>query len=214
MLTFGGHKGSALAAMVELAGPLIGDATSKESLAYDDGTGSSPYGGELIIALDPERFLGADRAKYFASAEAMFADMQAQGARIPANAVIGSGGRANETAWRSPRRCTTKSWRCAISAGLIPRAGNPARASFILPERVAVQALAPYRFGIPAGEVFRLFTRLHLMPHVFLPPDRFLSSQRWASLFNRPLQNARFLSGNGRRLSGGVQRPVPNGAIT
>ncbi|PYA72023.1 oxidoreductase, partial [Serratia marcescens] len=37
----------------------------------------------LIIALDPERFLGADRAKYFASAEAMFADMQAQGARIP-----------------------------------------------------------------------------------------------------------------------------------
>lgn len=84
MLTFGGHKGSALAAMVELlAGPLIGDMTSKESLAYDDGTGSSPYGGELIIALDPERFLGADRAKYFASAEAMFADMQAQGARIP-----------------------------------------------------------------------------------------------------------------------------------
>ncbi|MGQ7763538.1 hypothetical protein ACUN6B_14340 [Serratia sp. IR-2025] len=71
-----------------------------------------------------------------------------------------------------------------------------------------MQALAPYRFGIPAGEVFRLFTRLHLMPHVFLPPDRFLSSQRWASLFNRPLQNARFLSGNGRRLSGGVQRPV------
>ena len=36
MLTFGGHKGSALAAMVELiAGPLIGDMTSKESLAYD-----------------------------------------------------------------------------------------------------------------------------------------------------------------------------------
>ncbi|WP_229597787.1 Ldh family oxidoreductase, partial [Serratia marcescens] len=84
MLTFGGHKGSALAAMVELlAGPLIGDMTSKESLAYDDGTGSSPYGGELVIALDPERFLGADKAKYFAGAEAMFADMQAQGARIP-----------------------------------------------------------------------------------------------------------------------------------
>jgi delta1-piperideine-2-carboxylate reductase len=84
MLTFGGHKGSALAAMVELlAGPLIGDLTSKESLAYDERTGSSPYGGELVIALDPERFLGADRAKYFARAEAMFADMQAQGARIP-----------------------------------------------------------------------------------------------------------------------------------
>ena len=102
MLTFGGHKGSALAAMVELlAGPLIGDMTSKESLAYDDGTGSSPYGGELIIALDPERFLGADRAKYFASAERCLLIWRKAHAS-PANAVIGSGGRANETAWRSP----------------------------------------------------------------------------------------------------------------
>ncbi len=109
MLTFGGHKGSALAAMVELlAGPLIGDMTSKESLAYDDGTGSSPYGGELVIALDPERFLGADKAKYFAGAEAMFADMQAQAPASPANAVIGNGTRASNTAWKSPRRCTTK----------------------------------------------------------------------------------------------------------
>ncbi|WP_430909928.1 Ldh family oxidoreductase, partial [Klebsiella sp. H32] len=40
MLTFGGHKGSALAAMVELlAGPLIGDMTSAESLAWDNGAG-------------------------------------------------------------------------------------------------------------------------------------------------------------------------------
>jgi len=84
MLTFGGHKGSALAAMVELlAGPLIGDMTSKESLAYDRQTGSSPYGGELIIAMDPERFMGADNAVHFARAEALFADMSGQGARIP-----------------------------------------------------------------------------------------------------------------------------------
>lgn len=60
MLTFGGHKGSALAAMVELlAGPLIGDMTSAESLAWDNGAGGLPYGGELILALDPQRFLGA-----------------------------------------------------------------------------------------------------------------------------------------------------------
>lgn len=58
MLTFGGHKGSALAAMVELlAGPLIGDMTSAESLAWDNGAGGLPYGGELILALDPVRFL-------------------------------------------------------------------------------------------------------------------------------------------------------------
>lgn len=51
MLTFGGHKGSALAAMVELlAGPLIGDMTSAESLAWDKGAGGLPYGGELILA--------------------------------------------------------------------------------------------------------------------------------------------------------------------
>lgn len=57
MLTFGGHKGSALAAMVELlAGPLIGDMTSAESLAWDNGAGGLPYGGELILALDPQRF--------------------------------------------------------------------------------------------------------------------------------------------------------------
>jgi LDH2 family malate/lactate/ureidoglycolate dehydrogenase len=84
MLTFGGHKGSALAAMVELiAGPLIGDMTSKESLAYDRQTGSSPYGGELIIAMDPDRFLGADKAAHLARAETLFADMSEQGARIP-----------------------------------------------------------------------------------------------------------------------------------
>jgi hypothetical protein len=43
MLTFGGYKGSALAAMVELlAGPLIGDMTSAESLAWDNGAGGLP----------------------------------------------------------------------------------------------------------------------------------------------------------------------------
>ena len=43
MLPFGGHKGSALAAMIELiAGPLIGDMTSMESLAYDDGANAAP----------------------------------------------------------------------------------------------------------------------------------------------------------------------------
>lgn len=64
MLTFGGHKGSAFAAMVELlAGPLIGDMTSAESLAWDEGAGGLPYGGELILALDPTRFW-AKRLKY------------------------------------------------------------------------------------------------------------------------------------------------------
>lgn len=84
MLTFGGHKGSALAAMVELiAGPLIGDMTSAESLAWDGGAEALPFGGELIIALDPERFLGAGAADSLKRAEALFQAMQSQGARLP-----------------------------------------------------------------------------------------------------------------------------------
>ena len=84
MLTFGGHKGSALAAMVELiAGPLIGDLTSAESLAYDAGSKSSPYHGELIIALDPQRFLGAAADAHLARAETLFDGIEGQGARLP-----------------------------------------------------------------------------------------------------------------------------------
>lgn len=84
MRTFGGHKGSALAAMVELiAGPLIGDRTSAESIAADSGAGASPLGGELIIAIDPAGFLGDAVAEHLARAEAMFDAIEAQGARLP-----------------------------------------------------------------------------------------------------------------------------------
>lgn len=84
MRTFGGHKGSALAAMVELiAGPLIGDMTSAESLAADRGRGGSPMGGELIVAIDPAGFLGDMVDAHLARAEAMFAAITEQGARLP-----------------------------------------------------------------------------------------------------------------------------------
>lgn len=84
LLTFGGHKGSALAAMVELiAGPLIGDLTSAESLAIDAGRKASPLGGELIIALDPAGFLGSAAAEHMRRAEAVFEAITSQGARLP-----------------------------------------------------------------------------------------------------------------------------------
>ena len=84
MRTFGGHKGSALALMVELlAGPLIGDLTSAESIAWDAGRKGSPLGGELIIALDPAGFLGAAAAEHLARAETVFAAIEGQGARVP-----------------------------------------------------------------------------------------------------------------------------------
>ncbi len=84
MRTFGGHKGSALALMVELlAGPLLGDLTSAESIAWDAGRKGSPLGGELIVALDPAGFLGAAAAEQMARAESVFAAIEGQGARVP-----------------------------------------------------------------------------------------------------------------------------------
>lgn len=84
MRTFGGHKGSALAAMVELiAGPLIGDMTSQQSIEADAGRMGSPIGGELIIAIDPAGFLGDALDTYLAQGEAMFAAIEGQGARLP-----------------------------------------------------------------------------------------------------------------------------------
>jgi LDH2 family malate/lactate/ureidoglycolate dehydrogenase len=84
MLTFGGHKGSALSAMIELmAGPLIGDLTSAESMAFDEGVGAAPCHGELILAFDPKVFLGADAAQHVARAETMFDAIVGQGARLP-----------------------------------------------------------------------------------------------------------------------------------
>jgi delta1-piperideine-2-carboxylate reductase len=84
MLPFGDHKGSALAAMIELiAGPLIGDMTSVESLAYDEGAGAAPYGGELILAIDPAGFLGAAAAEHLSRAEQLFDGIVSQGARLP-----------------------------------------------------------------------------------------------------------------------------------
>jgi delta1-piperideine-2-carboxylate reductase len=84
MQTFGGHKGSALAAMVELlAGALIGDLTSRESQAFDAGAGASPCHGELVIAIDPRRFLGDDYQAGLARAERLFEAVTEQGARLP-----------------------------------------------------------------------------------------------------------------------------------
>lgn len=84
MLTFGAHKGSALSAMVELmAGPLIGDMLSVDSIAYDEGTGSSPFGGELIIAFSPEAIIGDDYQQHLQHAEVLFNGITEQGARLP-----------------------------------------------------------------------------------------------------------------------------------
>ena len=84
MQTFGGHKGSALAAMIELlAGALIGDLTSADSLAFDGGAGATPCHGELLLAFDPQRFAGDDLVASQQRAERLLDAITGQGARLP-----------------------------------------------------------------------------------------------------------------------------------
>jgi len=84
MLTFGEHKGSALSIMIELlAGPLIDDLTSKESMEAAEGRLEAPYHGEIIIAFDPHLFSGGKVDSNDARAERLFADILDQGARLP-----------------------------------------------------------------------------------------------------------------------------------
>lgn len=81
MLPFGGHKGSAIATMIELmAGPLIGDRTSRESQDFDRGADAAPCHGELILAFSPDMLGGNGAAE---RAEELFAGFADQGARLP-----------------------------------------------------------------------------------------------------------------------------------
>lgn len=81
-LPFGGHKGAAIAMMVELlAGSLIGDVLSFEASRDDLADGGPSSGGEFMIAIDPGR-CGSQRA--LAHAELLFDEILAQpGTRLP-----------------------------------------------------------------------------------------------------------------------------------
>ncbi|AZE47209.1 Ureidoglycolate/malate/sulfolactate dehydrogenase family [Pseudomonas chlororaphis] len=104
MQTFGGHKGSALAAMIELlAGALIGDLTSAESMAFDAGVGAAPCHGELILAFDPQVFLGQDYEKGLERAEGLFAAITGQGARLPSQRRFEARARSTQHGVKIPR---------------------------------------------------------------------------------------------------------------
>jgi len=105
MRTFGGHKGSALAAMVELmAGALIGDWTSAESLAFDAGAGAAPCHGELILAFDPAWLSGGNLAQAQARAEGLFAAITNQGARLPSQRRFAARARSLQKGVAIPRK--------------------------------------------------------------------------------------------------------------
>ena len=84
-LGFGGHKGASLALMVELlAGAMIGEFLSIESLEDDGGKGGPPKGGELMIAIDPARH--GDPDGFLDRGEKLFEAILAQeGTRLPSS---------------------------------------------------------------------------------------------------------------------------------
>ena len=87
-LPFGGHKGAAIALMVELlAGALIGDVFSFEAGERDTENVGAPCGGEFMLAIDPARCVaGGNRAAQLAHAEKLFAEVLAQdGTRLPSD---------------------------------------------------------------------------------------------------------------------------------
>ncbi|MES2915119.1 MAG: Ldh family oxidoreductase [Pseudomonadota bacterium] len=81
LLPFGGHKGSALSMMVELiAGPLIGEMTSRQVQDLKIADGGPPPGGQLFIAFDPSGVTSSAGL----IAETFFGDALAQpGVRLP-----------------------------------------------------------------------------------------------------------------------------------
>lgn len=84
MLTFGGHKGTAISTMIELlAGPLINDLTSEESQKAAKDGAALPYGGELIIAIDPALLLGDEFDGAQARAENYLNKFHGVGVRLP-----------------------------------------------------------------------------------------------------------------------------------
>lgn len=82
LLPFGGYKGSALSMMVELlAGALIGENFSFESLAEDNKDGAPPAGGEFILALSPQVIAGNG---WLPHAESFITRLESvPGARLP-----------------------------------------------------------------------------------------------------------------------------------
>lgn len=82
LLPFGGHKGSALALMVELlAAGAIGERFSFEAAEADNKDGGPPRGGELMLAISPELVAGPDWAAHCETFFTRFA--QVEGARLP-----------------------------------------------------------------------------------------------------------------------------------
>ena len=105
-LPFGGHKGAAIALMVELlAGALVGDLFSFEAAEADRAGTGAPRGGEFMIAIDPGRCVaGGDRVAQLAHTERLFARLlEQEGTRLPAQRRYQARGRTARDGVEIPR---------------------------------------------------------------------------------------------------------------
>ena len=106
-LPFGGYKGAAVALMVELmASGLPRSHFGFEAAAEDTGDGGPAKGGELLLAMDPARFVpGGDAAASLDHAEALFTRVLAQdGTRLPSDRRITARQRTPLHGIRIPQR--------------------------------------------------------------------------------------------------------------
>lgn len=84
MLTFGGHKGSALSTMIELlSGAMLGEFMSREALEFMGGGALLPRHGALVLALDPQAFAARSGRDPIAEGENLLTAISDQGARLP-----------------------------------------------------------------------------------------------------------------------------------
>ena len=86
LLPFGGHKGSAIALMVELlSGPMVGETFSYETQENDNADDGPARGGQFILAMSPDILSGKGSGKdYNSQTERFFEKYEAiDGARLP-----------------------------------------------------------------------------------------------------------------------------------
>jgi LDH2 family malate/lactate/ureidoglycolate dehydrogenase len=106
-LPFGGYKGAAIALMVELmASGLPQSHFGFEAAAEDTGDGGPAKGGELLLAMDPARFVpGGDAGASQDHAELLFARLLGQeGTRLPSDRRYAARKRTPKEGIRIPKQ--------------------------------------------------------------------------------------------------------------
>ncbi|MGH6621566.1 MAG: Ldh family oxidoreductase [Alphaproteobacteria bacterium] len=105
-LPFGGYKGAAIALMVELmASGLPQSHFGYEAAAEDTGDGGPAKGGELLLAMDPARFVSGGGDAALDHAEQLFARLLGQdGTRLPSDRRYAARRRTPAEGIRIPRK--------------------------------------------------------------------------------------------------------------